>query len=445
MVSINSYVDALTYFYSYAHFNPADASNWSLERTRGLLARVGDPQRKFPSLLIAGTKGKGSTAAICESILRAAGYRTGLYTSPHLHSFRERIRVGNELISEEQVVELARRLKPAFEATPGLTAFELITAVAFMAFAEAGVEVAVLEVGLGGRLDATNAVDPTVAVITSISYDHTQILGETLTLIAREKAGIIRPGALVISAPQVEEAMQMIEEVCLGRRADLVLVDRDWEWEIGPCVGLDGQAFTADGHAYWLSLLGEHQVVNAVTALAAIDGFVERTGFEVTLEARQKGIASVKWLGRLEILNYEPYLVLDSAMNGDSAAKLITAMDHCFAGQRKTFIFGASADHPVRDMLELLVPAAEQLYMTASDHPRAADPAQLAALAASMGGRTAVTTEVAAALERALADVGQYGLICVTGSLFLVADVREIWLKRNGLPLPPIDPIIVST
>lgn len=444
-MSINSYVDALTYFYSYAHFNPADASNWSLERTRGLLARVGDPQKKFPSLLIAGTKGKGSTAAICESILRAAGYKTGLYTSPHLHSFRERIRMGSELISEEQVVELARRLKPAFEATPGLTAFELITTVAFMAFAEAGVEVAVLEVGLGGRLDATNAVDPTVAVITSISYDHTQILGETLTLIAREKAGIIRPGALVISAPQVEEALQMIEEVCLGRRAKLVLVDQDWEWEIGRCIGLDGQSFTADGHSYWLSLLGEHQVVNAVTALAAVDGFVEKTGFEVPLQPRQRGIASVQWLGRMEILSFEPYLVLDSAMNGDSATKLVTALDHCFPDQKKIFIFGASADHPIRDMLAVLVPAAAQLYMTASDHPRAANPEQLAALAADLGGRTEPTTTVAAALDRALADVGQDGLICVTGSLFLVADVREIWLKQKGLPLPPIDPMIVST
>ena len=150
-MTINTYVEALAYFYSYAHFNPADASNWDLDRMRRLLARLGNPQKKFPSLLIAGTKGKGSTAAICESILRAAGYKTGLYTSPHLHSFRERIRVDDELIPEAKVVELAGRLKPYFEATPGLTAFELITAVAFTAFAESGVEVAVLEVGLGGQ------------------------------------------------------------------------------------------------------------------------------------------------------------------------------------------------------------------------------------------------------------------------------------------------------
>mgnify|MGYP005857325923 CR=1 FL=1 len=444
-MTINSYVEALTYFYSYTHFNPADASNWSLERTRGLLARLGDPQKKFPSLLIAGTKGKGSTAAICESILRAAGYRTGLYTSPHLHSFRERIRVAGELISEERVVELARRLKPYFESTPGLTAFELITAVAFVAFAEAGVEVAVLEVGLGGRLDATNAVDPTVAVITSISYDHTQILGETLTLIAREKAGIIRPGALVISAPQVDEAMQLIEEVCIGRRADLMVVDWDWDWTTGPCAGLEGQSFTVNGQPYWLSLLGEHQVVNAITALAAIDGFGKRSGLATPPEALTQGLASVKWLGRLEILSFDPYLILDSAMNGDSAEKLVAALNHCFSGLKKIFIFGASADHPVRDMLAVLAPQAEQILTVASRHPRAATPGKLAEIAVDLGGRATPMSNVAVALEQALAEVGRDGLMCVTGSLFLVADVREIWLRRNGQLLPPIDPLVVST
>lgn len=442
---INSYIDALTYFYSYAHFNPADTSNWSLERMRNLLARLGDPQKKFPSLLIAGTKGKGSTAAISESIIRAAGYKTGLYTSPHLHSFRERIRLGGELISEESMVALARQLKPYFDSTPGLTAFELITAVAFTAFAQAGIDAAVLEVGLGGRLDATNAVDPTVAVITSISYDHTQILGETLTLIAREKAGIIRPNALVISAPQVDEAMQMIEQVCRDHQARLVVVDRDRRWNTGPCTSLNGQAFTANGNEYWLSLLGEHQVVNAVTALTAIEGFEEKTGLHVSPEACRQGLAAVKWLGRLEILNRRPYLVVDSAMNGDSAEKLVEALENCFAGLKKTFIFGASNDHPMDDMLRALLPVADKMVTAASRHPRAETPDRLAALAAEMGGQAVPAAGVPAALESALAKAGPNDLICVTGSLFLVADAREYWLKRSGLPLPPLDPMVVST
>ncbi len=441
---INSYVDALAYFYSYAHYNPADASNWSLERMQELLARLGDPQKNFPSLLIAGTKGKGSTAAICESILRAAGYKTGLYTSPHLHSFRERIRLDGDLISEEKVIDLAQKLKPYFEATPGLTAFELITAVAFVAFAETQIDAAVLEVGLGGRLDATNAVDPTVAVITSISYDHTRILGETLSLIAREKAGIIRSGALVISAPQVDEAMQMIEAVCQDQQARLVVVDRDWQWELGPG-NLDGQTFVVRGNTYWLPIIGAHQVVNAITAMAAIEGFVERTGFGISPEALKTGLANVTWLGRMEILNRNPYLIVDSAMNGDSAEKLVQALFRYLPDQKRIFIVGASNDHPILDMFKALLPVSDQLFMVASRHPRAETPENLAAQAMKMGYQHVTPMpSVSSALENAWAKAGHDDLICVTGSLFLVADVRETWIRRSGLPLPPIDPMIIS-
>jgi dihydrofolate synthase/folylpolyglutamate synthase len=250
---------------------------------------------------------------------------------------------------------------------------------------------------------------------------------------------------LVISAPQVDEAMQLIEEVCIGRRANLVVVDRDWEWTTGPCVGLEGQSFTVDGQPYWLSLLGEHQVVNAVTALAAIDGFVKRSELVVPAEALKQGLASVKWLGRLEILSFDPYLILDSAMNGDSAEKLVAALNHCFPGLKKTFIFGASADHPVQDMLDVLVPEAEKILTVASRHPRAAISRQLAEIATALGARATAMASVDAALKQAFTEVGRDGLICVTGSLFLVADIREIWLKRNGQLLPPIDPLVVST
>jgi dihydrofolate synthase/folylpolyglutamate synthase len=442
-VPINSYVDALTYFYSYAHYNPADASNWSLERMQALLGRLGNPENNFPSLLIAGTKGKGSTAAICESILRAAGYKTGLYTSPHLHSFRERIRMGGTLISDEMVVQLARRLKPYFEDTPGLTAFELITALALVAFAEADIDVAVLEVGLGGRLDATNAVHPTVAVITSISYDHTQILGETLTLIAREKAGIIRPGALVISAPQVDEAMRMIEQVCQEHQARLVVIDRDWKWKSSPG-NFEGQWFEVDGQRYWLPLIGRHQVVNAVTAMAAVKGIEMLADLTVPPEAAKTGVANVNWLGRMEILNRQPYLILDSAMNGDSAEKLVNALTTYFPNEKKQFIFGASNDHPVEDMLEQLLPVADKMYAVAARHPRAETPENLVATVAKLGGQIEPMPTVAAALEQALAEADPESLICVTGSLFLVADAREAWLRRKGLPLPPIDPLVIS-
>ncbi|HXV44258.1 MAG TPA: cyanophycin synthetase, partial [Anaerolineae bacterium] len=314
---------------------------------------------------------------------------------------------------------------------------------AFVAFAEAKIDAAVLEVGLGGRLDATNAVDPAVAVITSISYDHMQILGDTLTMIAREKAGIIRPGALVISAPQYDEAMRMIEEVCQSHQARLVLVGRDWQWEPG-MFDFEGQAFTVGGQEYWLPLMGEHQLVNAVTAMAAIEGFGERTGLAVAPQAVKAGLAGVNWLGRLEILGRKPYVIVDGAMNGDSAEKLIQALQRYFPGQPITFIFGASSDHPIRDMLAALLPHAAHMFMLASRHPRAEKAERLTALAEAMGYQTTPMPDVASALEQALAGAGQIDLICVTGSLFLVADAREAWLRRNGLPLPPLDPLVVS-
>ena len=443
-MSFTTYTEALAYFYSYTNFNPANFDpSGSLERLRTLLARLDDPHKRFPSLLIAGTKGKGSTAAICESILRQAGYKTGLYISPHLHSFRERIRLSGALISEEQVIALANRLKPYFETTPGLSAFELITVLAFITFAEAQIDVAVLEVGLGGRLDATNAVDPTVAVITPISYDHTHILGETLTLIAREKAGIIRPGALVISAPQVDEAMQMIEAVCQKNQARLIVVDRDWKWQMNPS-DLSGESFTICGQTYKLPLIGQHQVVNAVTALAALTGFAERTGFDLPPEAIRQGIAEVEWLGRMEILQQQPYLIIDSAMNGDSAQKLALTLGHYFPGKKFVFIYGASSDHPIRDMLTALLPMAHKMMMVQSRHPRAANANNLVAMAADLGYQTEAMPDVPAALTKALAEATSDVVICVTGSLFLAADVREAWLRHHHLPLPPIDPLMTS-
>ena len=409
---------------------------------QGLLARLDDPHRKFPSLLIAGTKGKGSTAANCESILRQAGYKTGLFTSPHLHSFRERIRLGGDLIPEETLIDLINRLKPYFEETPNLSAFELMTTLAFVAFAEAKVEAAVIEVGLGGRLDATNAVDPTVAVITSISYDHTQILGETLTLIAREKAGIIRPGALVISAPQVDEAMQMIVTVCEEHQARLVVVEPRWQWNAS-AGDLSGETFTLNGQTYSLPLVGEHQIINAVTAMTAVQGFAIRTNLEVPLEAIKAGIRTVSWPGRMEVLQKSPYLIVDSAMNGDSAQKLAQALGHYFPGRKIIFIYGASSDHPIRDMLTALLPVAQKMLMVNSSHPRAEDPDSLVATAAALGYPAAAMLSIPQAFDLALAEADPDDVICITGSLYLAAPAREVWLRRNNLPLPPIDPIII--
>jgi len=439
------YRDTLSYIYTYTNYERKGLpkytmTNYDLARIETLLARLGNPHREFKSLLIAGTKGKGSTAAFSEAMLRAAGYRTGLYVSPHLHTFRERIQISGELISEAEVVRLTQELRPDLEAIPGLTAFEVITAIAFYAFAEADIQVAVLEVGLGGRLDATNVSDPMVAVITSISYDHTQLLGDTLALIAREKAGIIRPGALVISAPQVPEAMTMIEEICQGRRAELVVVgEEEYRWQPGRAT-LRGQSFELHDERYWIPLLGRHQIANAVTAWAALDGLETRAGLSVPPAARQEGLRSTHWPGRLEILGDTPFVVVDSAHNGDSASKLRSALEDFFPGHHVILIFGASADHPFNDALHELLPAADQGYVTRSRHPRAAAPEILSQTVAALDYDSDIVASVPQALDVALEKAAPNDLICITGSIFTVADAREAWCQRNGLPLPPLDP-----
>jgi dihydrofolate synthase/folylpolyglutamate synthase len=441
-----NYRQALAYIYTYTNYERKGLpkytlTHYDLSRINTLLERLGNPHGEFKSLLIAGTKGKGSTAAFAESVIRTAGYKTGLYVSPHLHTFRERIRVAGEMISEEDVIRLTQKLKADFEAVEGLTAFEVITAMAFYAFAEANIEVAVLEVGLGGRLDATNVSHPSVAVITSISYDHTQLLGDSLWLIAREKAGIIRPGALVVSAPQVPEAMQMIEQVCHGRRAELVVVgeDEEYRWLPGE-ISLQGQFFELQGASYWIPLIGRHQVSNAVTAWAAVDGMEQRAGLSVPVAARREGLRTVRWPGRLEILGYSPFVVVDSAHNGDSARKLRLALEEFFPNHRPVLIFGASGDHPFEDALRELLPVARLTLVTRSRHPRAAKPEILAQTIADLGYESSMASSVPGALQTALQMVDSQDLVCVTGSIFTVADARQAWCEQNDLPLPPLDP-----
>jgi len=442
-----TYRDALAYLYSYTNYERKGLpkytmAHYDLNRIRSLLARLGDPHHAFESLLISGTKGKGSTAAFSESMIRAAGYRTGLYISPHLHTFRERIQIGGKMLSELDVVRLIEYLKPQLESIEGLTAFEVITAMAFHVFAEANIEVAVLEVGLGGRLDATNVSRPAVSVITSISYDHTQLLGETLSMIAREKAGIIRPGSLVISAPQVPEAMTMLEEVCKGHHAQLVVAgEEEYRWVPGRAT-LNGQSFELHGESYWIPLLGRHQLANAVTAWAAIDGMEQRVELSVPLSARREGLRTTQWPGRLEILGRNPFVIVDSAHNGDSANKLQASLREFFPGRGVTLVFGASSDHPFADSLAELLPISSKIIVTRSRHPRAAAPAILLRTVSQLGYSASSTDNVPEAIEAALEDTHPKDLICISGSIFTVADAREFWCLHNHLPLPQIDPDI---
>jgi dihydrofolate synthase/folylpolyglutamate synthase len=378
--------------------------------------------------------------------LRAAGYRTGLYTSPHLHTFRERIQANGQFVPEETVASLTERLQPLVSQVEGLTTFEIMTALGFLYFVEQGVEFAVLEVGMGGRLDATNVVNPLVAIITSLSYDHTQILGETLPLIAREKAGIIKDNALVVSAPQVPEAMAVIEEVCREKDAELTVIGRDWTWEAGEA-NLEGQwfrvsssGFRVSSYELWIPLLGRHQLNNATVVVAAVEK-LRQGGINIPEASITEGLRRVSWPGRLEILGREPWMVVDGAHNGDSAKKLVAAVRELFPHHRKLIlVFGALLGHSVPDMLDALLPAAaDEVILTHTNRIRAVATSDLLR-EVRVRHRQAQTTEtVAEALEQALALASPSDLICATGSLSIVAEMREAWIEKQGAEMPERD------
>jgi dihydrofolate synthase / folylpolyglutamate synthase len=447
------YQDALEYIFGYVNYEkqaryPYNAVTFDLSRMEEVLERLGRPHERFRCVHIAGTKGKGSTSAMVESVLRAAGYRTGLYTSPHLHTFRERIRLDGGLMSKAELVDLLERSKPVIEATPGITAFEVMTALAFQFFAEQGVEWAVLEVGLGGRLDATNVVHPAVAGITSLSYDHVELLGHTLSLIAFEKAGIIKPGVPVVSAPQEPEAMAVIQRVCHDTAARLVVVGDAWQWEKNGA-DLTGQSFSVRGpdglqlDDLRIGLLGRHQRDNATTAIAMLYE-LKAQGLNITEDMLRTGLATAKWPGRFELLNQSPALVVDSAHNENSAQKLRAALATYFPRpprQQLALIFGASSDKDIAGMLKIFLgseaetgyPPADKVIVTRSGHPRSAGPAQLADLVRELNTSCPISVQpsLEGALAEAMAWAGPDDLVCVTGSIFVVAQARRVWAQRH--------------
>jgi dihydrofolate synthase/folylpolyglutamate synthase len=325
-----------------------------------------------------------------------------------------------------------------------ITTFEVITGLAFAWYAERDVEWAVLEVGMGGRLDATNVVEPAVAVITPVSYDHVATLGNTLTKIAREKAGIVKPGVPVVSAPQPEEALSVVEATCQRHNAPLVLVGRDWTWEAAEA-DLDGQAFVLRHGSealenLWIPLLGKHQLSNAATAVATLAQLRE-AGVPISESAIRDGLGTVRWPGRMEILGRNPFVVADGAHNVDSAQKLMAALDDHFDYENLILILGASPDHATTDMLNTLLSGAQRAIVTQSRHPRAATPLQIQAQAVPLGFQLETCPSVPEALDLALAAAGPQDLVCFTGSLFIVAEAREAWFARQGMAPLPSDPV----
>jgi dihydrofolate synthase / folylpolyglutamate synthase len=435
-----SYSEALDYIYGFTDYEVRPEYRYSPDvidptRPRRLLALLGDPQWQYPSIHIAGTKGKGSVAAICASVLGASGQRTGLYTSPHLQRFNERIRIDGHPIADDELARLVEEIRPVIDQISGITTFEVITALALLSFARQGVEMAVVEVGLGGRLDATNVLEPVVSVTTSLSLDHTHLLGKTLVEIAAEKGGIIKPGIPLVTAWQAGEALEVLEAIARERGAPITVVGRDWWYELGT-VTLDGQVFQAGkagepGDWYALPLLGEHQVQNATVALAALDIVAERvSGLGLDGGAIRRGLAEVQWPGRFQVINRRPTVVLDGAHNVDSALKLRQTVEQVFPDRRRILLLGVTAEKDVGGIIQALAPVADEIIVTAADHPRADTPADLCEQVQRAGLTCVVSPNVAAGLQMALAMAAPDDVICVTGSLFVVGDALTAWQRQ---------------
>jgi dihydrofolate synthase / folylpolyglutamate synthase len=406
----------------------AAAARFNLDSVRRLADLAGWRGGRY--VHIAGTKGKGSTAAMVEAILRRAGHRTGLFTSPHLHDFRERIRLDGEMIPARDVARWTNDLRPLVEQLqaqhPGLspvTTFDFLVAMAICYFAEQGVSVAVMEAGLGGRLDATNVITAAVSVITSISYDHTQILGDTLEKIATEKAGIIKAGGVVVVAPQAPEALEVIEARCRQVGARLILISRDYRWR----QTADGLEVSSPMKTYGglsLTLRGDYQQVNATTAIAAVE-VLQQNGAAISPDAVRSGLAAVRWPGRLEVLRQRPLIIADGAHNADSAQKLAAAVRDCFHFQRLHVVLGASSDKDIAGIIAGLSAIASSFTLVRAQHPRAASIEAMETEVRRHGLPVRTARTVSEAIAGLRDGISLKDAILATGSLFVAAEARE--------------------
>jgi len=419
----------------------AAAAKFDLENITILAQRLGRPERAYPSAHIAGTNGKGSTAAFLESILRCAGFRTGLNTSPHLERINERIRINGEEISDDSFAETFTRIRFLIEelladgklrAHP--TYFECVTAMAFECFARERVEFGVFEVGLGGRLDATNILHPAVSIITRIDFDHENFLGHSLREIASEKAGILKPGIPVVLAEQHPEAREVI--LARAKELDCPVI------EPASLFHVEGESLqggltrarvteTASGAVFELapSLPGRFQLQNALNALAAAR-FLQSRGFRISDDAMTQGIANTVWPGRLEKLQSHPEIYLDGAHNPSAARELAHFLQQNFAGRRIWLVFAALRDKAVDEVAGILFPRAEEVIFTAPRTSRAISAAQLAEIAGHHSPHFSVIPDAEKALDYALAKAAPEDAVFVTGSLYLIGQLRHYWKHR---------------
>ena len=439
-----SYLKALQYLESFINYERYSKYSYkealSLERVQVFLDSIHNPESFLSSIHIAGTKGKGSTTAFIAYILREAGFKVGLYTSPHLADFRERIRILHPetksqkpkidfegVIPKRKFADLIFRLKPAIDnfnrlsKYGALTFFEVCTVIAFVYFEEENVDFAVLETGLGGKLDATNVANPLVSVITPISYEHMDKLGRTLSKIASEKAGIIKNDAVVISAPQQKEAMNVIRAKCKGERAKLFVAGRDIKYG-----GVENNFKVATPWGAYrnlkIKLIGEHQVMNAAVALAAVES-LRQHNIKISIDSLRSGLYNTLWPGRCEVVAKNPRVVLDGAQNAASAGVLKKAIKEKFRYRRLILILGVSNDKDIKGITAELFNLTDVAILTKANSPRATSPNILKKY--FQGKKINITNSVKEARKLALRLAQKRDLILVTGSLFVVGEFRN--------------------
>ena len=433
-----TYSEALDYIYDLTKYG----IKLGLKNINYLLYLLGEPHKKLKIIHVAGTNGKGSTCSSISSILQSDGYKVGLYTSPHLVDFTERIKINHKSIDRKKVSELLERIKPYIEKvanTPSYghpTFFEVITAMAFLYFFEEQVDFLVLEVGLGGRLDATNVCEPLISVITHIDYDHMDKLGNSLEEIAREKGGIIKPEGIVISSNQYEEAYNEIKKIADEKNSHIYSVGREIIYKIVKS-DIKGVIFDLKGiyNEYknlHTPLLGRHQADNSAAAITAIEALKIR-GVNITEKAIRVGLEKVKWTGRLEIIQTNPTLVLDGAHNPSGIKVVRDALKEIFSYHRLILVLAIFADKDYKKMIQIIVPNADLIIATKTKNPRATPPQVIAKEAAQYidQNKIIITENIPQAINCAISNSKEDDLICITGSLCTVGEAKKYFKSKE--------------
>ncbi|MEI6609333.1 MAG: folylpolyglutamate synthase/dihydrofolate synthase family protein [Deltaproteobacteria bacterium] len=413
--------------YTYLASLNIDSMHFGLEAITALLLRLENPQNSYKTILIAGTNGKGSTAAMAASILHVAGYKVGLYTSPHLIDVRERIAVSGRKISKSEFSKVIEDVKSKLKQP--VTYFEFLTAVAFHYFQRQQVDIAVLEVGLGGRLDATNVCMPIVSVITNIGLDHTAYLGSSLKTIAGEKAGIIKQGGICITAVKQKQVLEVLNSFCHKHRAKLYCLGRDIKIKKQKDGLLSYQGLKRNLKNLPLPLQGRYQYYNAALALATVE-LCCKNGFQIADDAISRGLASTHWDARLETLQNNPLFLLDGAHNPAGMRVLCQALKKDYSYRRLIFIFGALADKDYRKMLRIIELLSPKIILTQLKAGRAVPVKEMEIVLKKRCYPAIVTENVAKAIEQALAIAERQDLICAAGSLYLAGEVKQIFAQN---------------